>query len=74
MEFKVFDVCKRQQVLSGPLPLTPGAKLTWLGFSEFGTLSSYDSKVRHFVLWSQVTMGSGNAESGLFYTKIYLSK
>ncbi|CAM6122605.1 unnamed protein product [Calypogeia fissa] len=44
MEFKVFDVSKRQHVVSGVLPLTPGAKLTWLGFSETGTLSSFDSK------------------------------
>jgi chromosome transmission fidelity protein 4 len=30
---------------SGALPLSAGASLTWLGFSDEGLLAAYDSKV-----------------------------
>ena len=33
------------QVTAGRLPLTAGATLTWLGFSDRGTLAAYDSEV-----------------------------
>lgn len=33
------------QVHHGPLPLTPGTTLSWLGFSEESLLASYDSEV-----------------------------
>ncbi|KAH9314433.1 hypothetical protein KI387_023060 [Taxus chinensis] len=42
--FEVFNVSERTCYLSGRLPISPGSHLTWLGFSEEGLLSSYDSK------------------------------
>lgn len=33
------------QVQFGPLPVTPGTTLSWLGFSEESLLTSYDSEV-----------------------------
>ncbi|XP_042489707.1 WD repeat and HMG-box DNA-binding protein 1 [Macadamia integrifolia] len=44
LEFKIFKIYDATQSFCGPLPLTPGSCLTWLGFSEEGQLSSYDSK------------------------------
>ncbi|OAE24831.1 hypothetical protein AXG93_4242s1030 [Marchantia polymorpha subsp. ruderalis] len=45
MKYIVLDLRTNQQLLTGPLAITPGATLTWLGFSESGSLSSFDSKV-----------------------------
>lgn len=44
LEFKVFDISNETQPLRGRLPLTPGSRLSWFGFSEEGQLSSYDSE------------------------------
>ncbi|KAK4426922.1 hypothetical protein Salat_1461000 [Sesamum alatum] len=44
LEFRVFNIAHGTQPLRGRLPLTPGSCLTWLGFSEEGHLSSFDSK------------------------------
>ncbi|XP_011623322.1 WD repeat and HMG-box DNA-binding protein 1 [Amborella trichopoda] len=44
LEVQVFNVANSTKVFEGRLPLTPGSHLTWLGFSEEGFLSSYDSK------------------------------
>ncbi|KAI9174226.1 hypothetical protein LWI28_014153 [Acer negundo] len=44
LEFRVFNIAKGTQPLTGRLPLSPGSYLTWFGFSEQGQLSSYDSK------------------------------
>ncbi|KAL0430000.1 UNVERIFIED_CONTAM: hypothetical protein Sradi_0626000 [Sesamum radiatum] len=44
LEFRVFNIAHRTQPLRGRVPLTPGSCLTWLGFSEEGHLSSFDSK------------------------------
>ncbi|KAL1554815.1 WD repeat and HMG-box DNA-binding protein 1-like [Salvia divinorum] len=44
LEFRVFNISHGSQPLRGRLPLTPGSKLTWFGFSEEGQLSSFDSK------------------------------
>ncbi|KAJ4960748.1 hypothetical protein NE237_020658 [Protea cynaroides] len=44
LEFRIFKISNATQPFCGPLPLTPGSYLTWLGFSEEGQLSSYDSK------------------------------
>ncbi|KAJ7538304.1 hypothetical protein O6H91_11G042800 [Diphasiastrum complanatum] len=44
MDFAIFDVNERARKITGRLPLSPGALLSWLGFSEAGILSSYDSK------------------------------
>lgn len=44
LEFTLFNIPKGTQPVRGRLPLTPGSSLTWLGFSEEGHLSSYDSK------------------------------
>ncbi|MCL7035969.1 hypothetical protein MKW94_022549 [Papaver nudicaule] len=44
LEFRVFNFAKETQPIKGCLPLTPGSCLTWLGYSEEGQLSSYDSK------------------------------
>lgn len=45
LEFRVFNIPNGTQPIRGRLPLTPGSHLTWLGFTEDGQLSSYDSKV-----------------------------
>lgn len=45
LEFRVFNVSNGTQPVRGRLPLTPGSSLSWLGFSEEGQLSSFDSKV-----------------------------
>ncbi|XVF54507.1 hypothetical protein PTKIN_Ptkin05aG0185800 [Pterospermum kingtungense] len=44
LEFRIFNISRGTQPFKGRLPLTPGSYLTWLGFSEEGQLSSYDSK------------------------------
>ncbi|KAG6556808.1 hypothetical protein Mapa_001755 [Marchantia paleacea] len=44
MKYIVLDLRTNQQLLTGHLAITPGATLTWLGFSETGSLSSFDSK------------------------------
>ncbi|XP_077215242.1 transducin family protein / WD-40 repeat family protein [Tasmannia lanceolata] len=44
LEFKVLNIYNGTQPIKGHLPLTPGSTLTWLGFTEEGQLSSYDSK------------------------------
>ncbi|KAG2664398.1 hypothetical protein I3760_16G080400 [Carya illinoinensis] len=44
LEFRVFNISSGTQPLRGRLPLTPGSRLTWFGFSEEGLLSSNDSK------------------------------
>ena len=41
----VWDMAEQTQAWSGSLPLSPGATLTWLGFSEAGMLAAYDSQV-----------------------------
>lgn len=44
LSFTVYDISQKTCPLSGRLPLSPGSHLTWLGFSEEGLLSSYDSE------------------------------
>ncbi|CAL9247968.1 unnamed protein product [Arabidopsis halleri] len=44
MEFRVFNISKMTQELKGRVALTPGSRLTWIGFSDEGSLSSYDSE------------------------------
>lgn len=44
INFIVFNVSERTKVMEGRLPLSPGSHLAWLGFSDTGFLSSYDSK------------------------------
>ena len=41
----VLNVADRTKVMGGMLPISPGSQLAWVGFSETGILSSYDSKV-----------------------------
>jgi hypothetical protein len=41
---QVYDVSEQRETASGALPLTPGASLAWLGFSEEGLLAAYDSE------------------------------
>ncbi|WCJ35786.1 transducin family protein / WD-40 repeat family protein [Euphorbia peplus] len=43
LELRVFDVSNGTQPIRGHLPLSPGSRLVWFGFSEEGQLSSYDS-------------------------------
>ncbi|KAK1422282.1 hypothetical protein QVD17_25282 [Tagetes erecta] len=43
LQFEVFNVSNGTQPMKGRLPLTPGSRLTWFGFSEEGQLSSFDS-------------------------------
>ncbi|KAL3687304.1 hypothetical protein R1sor_013613 [Riccia sorocarpa] len=44
MRYIVLDMLTNQQMLTGPLPITPCSELKWLGFSESGSLSTFDSK------------------------------
>ncbi|KAF8106737.1 hypothetical protein N665_0134s0022 [Sinapis alba] len=44
MEFRVLNICKMTQQLNGRVALTPGSRLTWIGFSEEGSFSSFDSE------------------------------
>ncbi|XP_010495876.1 PREDICTED: WD repeat and HMG-box DNA-binding protein 1-like [Camelina sativa] len=44
MEFRVLNISKMTEELKGRVALTPGSRLTWIGFSDEGSLSSYDSK------------------------------
>lgn len=38
-------MAEQRELASGPLPLTPGSRLVWLGFSEGeGLLAAYDSE------------------------------
>ena len=41
----VWDMAEQSQAWGGSLVLSPGATLTWLGFSEAGMLATYDSQV-----------------------------
>lgn len=45
LEFMLLNVRNQKQLLAGRLPLSPASTLTWLGFTEAGSLSSYDSQV-----------------------------
>lgn len=45
MKFRVLNISTMTQQLTGFVALTPGSRLTWIGFSEEGRLSSYDSEV-----------------------------
>lgn len=45
LEFRVLNIRTATQQFRGRLPLTPGSRLTWFGFSEEGHLSAFDSKV-----------------------------
>ncbi|MCO5611416.1 hypothetical protein L7F22_065669 [Adiantum nelumboides] len=40
----VLNLAARTKLMEGRLPLSPGSQLSWLGFSEAGLLSFYDSK------------------------------
>ena len=40
----MWDTATRSQTCSGVLPLSPRATLTWLAFSEQGTLCAMDSE------------------------------
>ncbi|KAH7291609.1 hypothetical protein KP509_29G024200 [Ceratopteris richardii] len=44
IKFMVLNLNERVITMEGCLPLSPGSYLTWLGFSEAGKLSFYDSK------------------------------
>ncbi|CAH2064947.1 unnamed protein product [Thlaspi arvense] len=44
MEFRVLNIPRMTQHLKGRVALTPGSRLTWIGFSEEGCFSSYDSE------------------------------
>lgn len=45
LEFAVFDVNYKTQISNGQLPLSAGTELRWIGFSEQGQLSTWDSEV-----------------------------
>ena len=44
LRYAVWDTATRSQACSGVLPLSPRATLTWLAFSEQGTLCAMDSE------------------------------
>lgn len=43
LAYSIFDVDSQTAASQGCLPITPGAQLTWLGFSDEGALASGDS-------------------------------
>ena len=45
LHFAVYDMSDHRKVQDGPLPITPGSTLTYLGFSEQDRLLVGDSKV-----------------------------
>ena len=45
LDFLLLNVRNQKRLLAGRLPLSPDSTLTWLGFTESGSLSSYDSQV-----------------------------
>jgi len=45
LEFMLLNVRNQKRLLAGRLPLSPASTLTWLGFTEAGSLSSCDSQV-----------------------------
>ena len=44
LHYALQDVTEQRLLHGGPLPLSPGASLAWLGFSEEGQLAAYDSE------------------------------
>eukprot|EP00887_Chlorella_sp_A99_P000454 scaffold17.g454.t1 len=44
LAYAVHDVSEQRRLHGGVLPLSPGARLTWLGFSEEGLLAAGDSE------------------------------
>ncbi|KAG0628761.1 hypothetical protein M758_1G051200 [Ceratodon purpureus] len=44
LDFLLLNVRNQKRLLAGRLPLSPDSTLTWLGFTESGSLSSYDSQ------------------------------
>uniref|UniRef100_A0A1J3CIA0 WD repeat and HMG-box DNA-binding protein 1 n=1 Tax=Noccaea caerulescens TaxID=107243 RepID=A0A1J3CIA0_NOCCA len=54
MKFRVLNISTMTQQLTGFVALTPGSRLTWIGFSEEGRLSSYDSEGVLWVYTSQI--------------------
>ncbi|PSC69197.1 WD repeat and HMG-box DNA-binding 1 isoform B [Micractinium conductrix] len=44
LHYSLYDVAEQRQLHAGPLPLSPGSTLSWVGFSEEGLLAAYDSE------------------------------
>ena len=44
--FAIYDVNHRLLLHEGPLPISNGGTLTWLGFSDEGLLSTFDTQVQ----------------------------
>ncbi|PKA47519.1 Flagellar WD repeat-containing protein Pf20 [Apostasia shenzhenica] len=45
LEVGVFNINDRNQPIRCRVPLSPGSRLTWFGFSDEGQLCAYDSKI-----------------------------
>ena len=43
LAFATYDIATSSRTAHGPLPLTPGTTLSWIGFSEEGLLAAADS-------------------------------
>jgi chromosome transmission fidelity protein 4 len=57
----IFHVGSKRLLSSGsPMPLSPGAQITWLGFSTEGALCTFDSKgiLRQLAATTRYTLGS----------------
>lgn len=74
LEFRVFNISQGTQLLIGRLPLTPGSRLTWFGFSEEGQLSCYDSKVLIFEpqLYFFLTINSSKKHASEYQSNMHL--
>lgn len=55
LEFRIFNIAQGTQPMKGRLPISPGSHLTWIGYSEEGQLSSYDSKVSYSLSSAHIT-------------------
>ena len=63
LSYAVHDVAERRQLHGGRLPLSAGASLSWLSFTEEGLLAALDSEVGRQGAGRRVT-GDGLAGRG----------
>ncbi|CAA7041757.1 unnamed protein product [Microthlaspi erraticum] len=57
MKFRIVNISSMTQQLKGRVAITPGSRLTWIGFSEEGCFSTYDSEG---VLWVRTSQIGGS--------------
>ena len=60
--FAVYDANHRLLLHEGALPITNGSTLTWLGFSDEGLLSTFDTQVRRLQALALLSRRDGGAK------------